>query len=257
MSNKKGSEIILRSGQFCNLTEVVIRPEDTFEEIKDKIEIATILGTLQSTLTNFRFLRKKWKNNCEEERLLGVSLTGIMDHPVFSGQTTYVDPFEGVDGVMFKDFPVLPLGNILELLKEHAININKDISNLLSISPSTAITCVKPSGTVSQLTGSSSGIHPCYSSYYKRTVRADKKDPIAQFLIDQGIPYEDDVTKPNDNYVFSFKIKSPETSIMRDDLSAIDQLEHWKTYLLHWCEHKPSITVYVREHEWMEVGGVW
>ena len=239
------SEIVLRSKQFCNLSEVVVRSEDTFESLKRKVRLATILGTLQSTLTNFRYLSSVWKRNTEEERLLGVSLTGIMDHPVLSGSTmadTHVNPTEPV------------LESWLGELKEVAIETNKEWSEKLGIPQSVAITCVKPSGTVSQLVDSSSGIHPRYSDYYIRTVRQDKKDPLADLLISQGFPYEDDVMKPDSTYVFSFPMKAPKGSVMRNDRTAIEQLELWKIYQESWCEHKPSITVYVKEDEWLEVG---
>jgi len=231
------SEIVLRdSGQFCNLSEVVIRPNDTLETLSNKIEIATIIGTLQSSLTNFRYLRKVWRNNCEEERLLGVSLTGIMDHPVMNGS-------EGNDKLI----------SWLEQLKAVSQDVNDELSALLGINPSTAINAVKPSGTVSQLVDTASGIHPRYSPYYIRTVRADNKDPLAILMMDKGVPFEPDITKPNTTVIFSFPIKSPEGSVFRDDRTAIDQLELWKVYQLHYCEHKPSITIYVKENEWLEV----
>lgn len=238
-------EIILRSMGLCNLSEVVVRSSDTFETLKKKVEIATIVGTFQSTLTNFRYLRAGWKRNAEEERLLGVSLTGIMDHEVMSGKGIFSssEPF----GEKF-------LQDSLEELKQHAIDTNKEWAERLGITPSVAITTVKPSGTVSQLVDSSSGIHPRYSPYYIRTVRADSKDPLAQFLIQQGVPHEPDVTKPESVYVFSFPRKSPSTAVMRKDMGAIDQLEHYLIFKKHWCEHNPSITVYVKENEWLEVG---
>ena len=237
------SEIVLRSKQFCNLTEVVVRPEDSLEVLKDKVKLATILGTLQSTLTDFRYLSTQWKRNTEEERLLGVSLTGIMDHQFLNGEL-HMSYYE--DGLSLEKF--------ISELKDHAIEVNKEWAERLKIPQSAAITCVKPSGTVSQLVDSASGIHPRYAEYYIRTVRSDQKDPISQFLIDSGVPYEPDVMKPNDTYVFSFPMKAPEGSVMRDDRSALEQLELWKLYQQYWCEHKPSITVYVKEHEWMDVG---
>lgn len=230
-------EIILRPFGFCNLSEVVVRDSDTFERLKRKVEIATIIGTFQSTLTNYRYLRPVWRKNAEEERLLGVSLTGIMDHEILSGQC-----------------PKDELISNLEELKRHAIETNKAWASLLGINPSVAITTVKPSGTVSQLCDSASGIHPRYSAYYIRTVRADKKDPLSQFMRIKGFPVEDDVTKPGQTDVFSFPCKSPDLSVKRNDLTATDQLEHYLVYKKHWCEHNPSITVYVREEEWMEVG---
>jgi ribonucleoside-triphosphate reductase len=241
------SEIILRPNQFCNLSEVVVRPSDNFEDLQRKVRLATILGTFQSTLTNFKYLRKIWKTNTEEERLLGVSMTGIMDHEVTS---------DGPSGLAFDVFSNRgeSLGGILEKLKETAIETNKELANSLGINQSTAITCVKPSGTVSQLVDSASGIHPRFSSYYIRTVRGDTKDPISKFLIDQGVPNEPAIGKEGSTVVFSFPHKSPKGVTMRDDVTALDQLNLWLTYQRHWCEHKPSITVYVREHEWMEVG---
>ena len=232
------SEIVLRNKQFCNLSEVVVRPDDTEETLKEKVEIATIFGTLQSTLSDFRYLTKQWKDNTEEERLLGVSLTGIMDHEVLSGNI----------------FNQTVLRDMLINLKEHSIKINKKWAEMLGVNQATAITCVKPSGTVSQLVDSASGIHPRYSPYYLRTVRADKKDPLCDMMLDKGFYGEDDVMKPNDTKVIYFPMKSPKSSVMRDAKSAIEQLEIWKMYQLHWCEHKPSITVYVKEEEWLQVG---
>lgn len=233
-------EIILRDRQFCNLSEVVVRSGDTFEDLKRKVRIATILGTLQSTLTDFRYLSKKWRDNTEEERLLGVSLTGIMDHDILSGKGNYESH--------------IVLQNWLKDLKDVAIETNKEWAERLGIPRSMAVTTVKPSGTVSQLVDSASGIHPRYSPFYVRTVRADKKDPLAQMMQDKGFPCEDDVTKPDSVSVFSFPKKSPEGSIFRDYMTATEQLNHWMIYKQHWCEHNPSITVYVREDEWMDVG---
>ncbi len=233
------SEIILRPYQFCNLTEVVVRAEDTSADIADKVEIATILGTWQSTLTKFPYLRKVWQKNTEEERLLGVSLTGILDNKVMG---------EVNEGSR----------KILRELKQVAVETNANLSTLLGIPQSTAITCVKPSGTVSQLVDSASGIHPRHSSYYIRRVRGDKKDPLSQFLKDQGVHTEDCVMKPDSTVVFSFPIESPEGATVRDDLTAIDHLELWMMYQKEWCEHKPSVTISVKEEEWMEVGAwVW
>ena len=232
------SEIVLRNKQFCNLSEVVVRPDDTEKTLKEKVGIATIFGTLQSTLSDFRYLTKQWKDNTEEERLLGVSLTGIMDNFILSGGA----------------FNQAVLKSLLVNLKDHAIETNKKWAELLGVNQSTAITCVKPSGTVSQLVDSASGIHPRYSPYYLRTVRADKKDPLCDMMIDKGFHAEDDVMKPNDTKVIYFPMKSPVESVMRDAKSAIEQLEIWKTYQLYWCEHKPSITVYVKEEEWLQVG---
>ena len=226
------SEIILRPYQFCNLTEVVIRATDNKLELKEKVRLATILGSFQSTLTDLKYLRKIWKDNTEAERLLGVSLTGIMDNRLTSR----------------------PTKELLQELRQTAIDTNKVFAKKLKINQSTAITCVKPSGTVSQLVDSASGIHSRHSDYYVRTVRGDAKDPLTQFLIDKGIPHEPDVTKPNDVMVFSFPIKSPDKSITRNDMTAIEQLELWLMYQRHWCEHKPSVTISVREEEWMKVG---
>jgi len=242
------SEIILNSKQMCNLTEVVVRTEDTLEDLKRKVRLTTILGTLQSTLTNFRYLGKKWSDNTKEERLLGVSLTGIMDHRVLSGG------YDEFKDSTFNSGETTTLKEVLQELKEVAIETNKEWSTRLGIEPSTAITCVKPSGTVSQLVDSASGIHPRYSEYYIRTVRTDKKDPIYSFLKDQGIPVEDSIGKEESTAIFSFPVKSPDGSILRDDRSALEQLNLWKIYAEHWCEHKPSITVYVKEEEWLAVG---
>ena len=231
------SEIILRPYQFCNLSEVVLRENDTKKDIERKVELATILGTWQSTLTDFKYLRKIWKDNTEEERLLGVSLTGQFGHKFMSGKE---------DLVMLESF--------LMTLREKAREVNREESGKIGIPESAAITCVKPSGTVSQLVGVSSGMHPWHSPYYIRTVRGSKGDPISTFLKEVGIPVEDDVMKPNDTYVFSFPVKAPEGAIVRNDLTAIQHLDIWLVYQRAWCEHKPSITVSVKEEEWMEVG---
>ncbi len=235
------SEILLRPYQFCNLTEVVIRSTDSLNDLKRKVRIATILGTAQATLTRFPYLRKVWNDNTEEERLLGVSLTGIMDNQMMNGRQEFLS-YEG------------KLSTILPELKQVAINTNKEYAKKWNMPQSTAITCVKPSGTVSQLCDSASGIHARHSKYYIRTVRGDNKDPLTKFMIDQGIPNEPDVMKPNDTTVFSFPMKSPEGSITRNDMTAIEQLRMWMAYQEHWCEHKPSCTVTVRDHEWVEVG---
>ena len=229
------SEIILRPYQFCNLTEVVIRAKDKFDDLKRKVMLATILGTAQATLTKFPYLRKIWNTNTEEERLLGVSLTGIMDNPLTNGKK------HGLE-------------KTLQQLREVAVETNKEWSAIFGIPQSTAITCVKPSGTVSQLVDSSSGIHPRHSSYYIRTVRGDNKDPLTNFMVDSGIPNEADFMKPDTQTVFSFPMKSPKNSVMRNDMTAIEQLEMWLLYQRHWCEHKPSVTISVRDDEWMEVG---
>lgn len=231
------SEIILRPYQFCNLSEVVLRENDTKEQIERKVKLATILGTWQSTLTDFKYIRKIWKDNTEEERLLGVSLTGQFGHKFMSGKNDLV-----------------ALEAFLMTLREKARAVNKEEAEKIGIPESAAITCVKPSGTVSQLVGVSSGMHPWHSPYYIRTVRGSKGDPISTFLKEVGIPVEDDVMKPNDTYVFSFPVKAPKGAIVRNDLTAIDHLNIWLVYQRAWCEHKPSITVSVKEEEWMEVG---
>ena len=231
------SEIILRPYQFCNLSEVVLRENDTVADVTNKVRLASILGTWQSTLTDFKYIRKIWKDNTEEERLLGVSLTGQFGHKFFSGQ-------EGLE----------ELSGVLANLRQWAVDMNIEEAAKIGIPASAAVTCVKPSGTVSQLVGVSSGMHAWHSNYYTRTVRGDKKDPITQFLKDSGIPAEDDVMKPNDTTVFSFPVKAPSNAITRDKITAIQQLEVWLVYQRHWCEHKPSITVSVKEDEWMEVG---
>lgn len=248
------SEIILRPYQFCNLTEVVVRATDTLEDLERKVRLATILGTIQSTYTHFPYLRKIWQRNTEEERLLGVSLTGIMDHPFLNG-TGWKDPFwAGRDFWGEGNWGELNLNGILEHLKSVAVATNAEWANRLGIPVSAAITCVKPSGTVSQLVDSASGIHARHSSHYIRTVRGDNKDPLTQFMKGQGIPSEPCVIKPETTTVFSFPQKSPEGAITRNDMTAIEQLELWLVYQRHWCEHKPSITVTVRDNEWMEVG---
>lgn len=229
------SEIILRSKQFCNLSEVVIRATDTMETLKEKVKLATILGTFQSTLTNFKYLSKPWNVNTQEERLLGVSLTGIMDNNLTNGKGKDIEK------------------NLAEL-KQIAVETNEKWAKKLGIPQSAAITCVKPSGTVSQLVDSASGIHARHNPYYIRTVRADKKDPLALFMKEAGFPCEDDVMKPDHTLVFSFPMKAPENAVFRMDMTAIEQLELWLAYQKNWCEHKPSVTISVKEHEWMEVG---
>ena len=229
------SEIILRDREFCNLTEVVIRGEDTEETLAEKVKLATILGTFQSTLTNFRYINRRWGENCEEERLLGVSMTGIMDNALTNGKK------KGLE-------------DLLDKLREVAIATNKEWAKQLGIPVSAAISCVKPSGTVSQLVDSASGIHARHNPYYIRTVRADKKDPLAKMMFDAGFPCEDDVTKPDHTWVFSFPVKAPKNGVFRKDMNAVAQLDLWKIYQDHWCEHKPSITVSVKEEEWMDVG---
>jgi len=229
------SEIILKNAQFCNLTECVVRATDTIEDIERKVKYATILGTIQSTYTKFPYLSKDWADNTEEERLLGVSLTGIMDNPLMTSANA-------------------GLAKTLEHLKNVAISTNAEWAERLGIPTSAAITCVKPSGTVSQLVDSASGIHARHSPYYIRTVRGDNKDPLTQFLIDQGVPNEPCVMKGDTTTVFSFPQKAPAGATTRNDMTAIEQLETWLTYQRHWCEHKPSITVSVRDDEWVSVG---
>ncbi len=229
------SEIILRPYQFCNLSEVVVRSTDTKRTLRSKVQHATVLGTLQATLTDFRYLRNIWKRNTEEEALLGVSLTGIMDCPVTNGS-------EGEEAT----------ARFLSELREIAVETNKIMAEELGINQSTAVTCVKPSGTVSQLTDSASGIHPRFSDYYIRTVRADKKDPLATAMISFGFPYEEDVMN-NSNWVFSFPQKSPEGSLTVDSLSSIEQLKLWKIYQDNWCEHKPSMTCYYNDDSFFAV----
>lgn len=228
------SEIILRSNQFCNLSEVVVRADDTLETLKEKVRKATIIGTLQSTLTDFRYLRIRWKRNTEEECLLGVSLTGIMDHEILG------DP----------DSEILP--QWLEEMRDVSIETNKEWAEKLGVNQSTAITCVKPSGTVSQLVDSASGIHPRFSKHYIRRVRSDKKDPLAVYMEQAGFPVEQDVMSPT-SVVFSFPVKSPETSTVVKEVGAMHQLRLWKTYQNHWCEHKPSVTVYYTDSEYLQV----
>ena len=228
------SEIILRPYQFCNLSEVMVRETDDLASLKRKVRIATILGTLQSTLTDFKYLRSVWKKNTEEERLLGVSLTGIMDHAVLS---------KNVDSKRW-----------LQEMREESVKTNDKYANMLGIPVSAAITCVKPSGTVSQLTDTASGIHARHNDYYIRTVRGDNKDPLTQFMIEAGVPHERCVMKPDSTTVFSFAMRSPINAVTRTQMTAVEQLELWKTYALHWCEHKPSVTISVKENEWMDVG---
>ena len=226
------SEIILRPYQFCNLTEVVIRPTDTEKTLTNKVRLATILGTIQSTYTDMPYLRPIWRKNTEDERLLGVSLTGIMDNELTNN----------------------PSKKLLNKLRHIAVQTNDHLAQQLGIAASAAITCVKPSGTVSQLVDSASGIHARHSEYYIRTVRGDNKDPLTQFLTDSGIPSEPCVMKPDSTTVFSFPVKSPEGAVTRNDMTAIEQLELWKMYALEWCEHKPSVTITVRDEEWLKVG---
>jgi len=233
------SEIILRPYQFCNLTEVVVRETDTEESLIRKVKLATILGTFQSTLTEFKYLRKIWKDNTEEERLLGVSLTGIMDNALTSGKSSRIG--KNIEGLLTR-------------LRDVAVKTNKDVASKLGIPQSTAVTTVKPSGTVSQLVDSASGIHARHNEHYIRTVRGDNKDPLTKFMMAQGIPHEPDVMKPDSTTVFSFPMKPPSSAVCRKDMSAIEQLDIWLMYQKHWCEHKPSVTISVKEDEWLEVG---
>ena len=229
------SEIILRPNQFCNLTEVVVRATDTIDTLMHKVKLATILGTIQSTYTKMPYLRKIWAINTEAERLLGVSLTGIMDNPLMTSSNAGLD-------------------KTLDKLREVAVETNAEWAGLLNIPVSTAITCVKPSGTVSQLVNSASGVHARHNNYYIRTVRGDNKDPLTQFMIDQGIPSAPCVMKPEQTTVFSFPMKSPDGAVTRNDTTAIEQLETWLMYQRHWCEHKPSVTISVKDCEWISVG---
>lgn len=226
------SEIVLRPNQFCNLSEVVVRATDTEKDLKRKVRIAAILGTVQATFTHFPYLRKVWYTNTSQEALLGLSLTGIMDNELTAN----------------------PNGQLLNILRDISVAVNADYAERFGIEQSASITCVKPSGTVSQLVDAASGIHTRHSEYYIRTIRGDKKDPLTNLMIDQGIPSEDCVMKPDTTTVFSFPVQSPKKAITRDDRTALEQLETWKTYALEWCEHKPSVTISVRDHEWMEVG---
>ena len=229
------SEIILRSREFCNLSEVVVRVSDTPKSLLEKVRLATILGTFQSTLVNFKYVSSQWRKNCEEERLLGVSLTGIMDCPYTNGKKP-------------------GLNKLLDELREVAVKTNKEFAEKIGINQSVAVTCVKPSGTVSQLVDAASGIHARHNPYYIRTVRGDKKDPLTKMMVDQGFPVEDDAMNPSHTSVFSFPMKVDQSAVFRTDLNAIEQLELWLTYQKHWCEHKPSVTISVKEHEWLEVG---
>ena len=229
------SEIILRDREFCNLSEVVVRENDTRQNLLEKVRFATILGTFQSTLTNFKYVSAMWKKNCEEERLLGVSLTVIMDCRYTNGKGGN-------------------LGKLLDELREESIKTNKEFSEKLGIGVAAAITCVKPSGTVSQLVDAASGIHARHNPYYIRTVRGDKKDPLTKMMVDAGFPVEDDHTNPSHTSIFSFPMKVHKSSVFRTDMSAIEQLELWRIYQEHWCEHKPSVTISVKENEWLDVG---
>lgn len=229
------SEIILRDRQFCNLTEVVVRHDDTLVSLRRKVRLATILGTFQASLTHFPYLSSDWEKNCKEEALLGVSLTGILDNKMMGWISDEIS-------------------SVLSNMKELAVEVNKEYAALLGINPAAAITCIKPSGTVSQLVDAASGIHARHSDFYIRTVRADKKDPLCKMMIDAGFPHESCAYKPDSVIVFSFPVKSPDGCVTRNQMTAIDQLELWLAYQKNWCEHKPSVTITVREHEWMEVG---
>ena len=229
------SEIILRNREFCNLSEVVIRSTDTKESLLEKVRLATILGTFQATLVNFKYVSSLWKKNCEEERLLGVSLTGIMDCKLTNGKDAGLE-------------------KLLNELREQAIKINEEFAKKIGINKSVAITCVKPSGTVSQLVNAASGIHARHNPYYVRTIRGDKKDPLTRMMIDIGFPVEDDVMNPSHTSVFSFPMKVDQGAVFRADMAALEQLELWLIYQKHWCEHKPSVTISVKEDEWLEVG---
>jgi ribonucleoside-diphosphate reductase alpha chain len=230
------AEIDLRPYELCNLTEVIVHEDDTEETLKQKVQYATILGTIQSSLTNFKYLRKAWRDNCEEERLLGVSITGQFGHRILSGRG-------GLD----------VLAATLDMLRYEAIETNASTADSMGINRSAAITTVKPSGTVSQLTASSSGMHPWHNDYYLRSVRADNKDPLTEFMKDAGVPSEPDVMSPDTTTVFMFPQKAPDGAVTRLELSALEHLEIWKVYKTHWTEHNPSITVSVKEDEWIEV----
>ena len=230
------SEIILRDKQFCNLTEVVVREKDTESTLTKKVRIATILGTIQSTLTDFQFLSSEWKKNTEEERLLGVSMTGIMDAEI----TSNPDP------------------SMLERLRDVARKTNEEYAEKFGIPSSASITCVKPSGTVSQLVDSASGIHARHNDFYIRRIRMDKKDPIYTYLKEKGVAVEDEVFRPDSTAVFSFPMMAPKNAILRNDKTSIEQLDNWLIYQRHWCEHKPSVTISVKDEDWVEVGAwVW
>ena len=234
------SEIVLRDREFCNLTEIVVREDDTAETLKEKVRVATILGTFQSTLTNFKYISSEWRTNCDDERLLGVSLTGILDNALMTGKNKE------------------KLEKVLSELRQVCVEVNEEFARKLKINPSAAITCIKPSGTVSQLVDSASGIHARHNPYYIRTIRADVKDPLCKFMQERGFPAEPCVMKPNHTMVFSFPVKSPDKAIFRTDMTAVEQLELWLFYQKHWCDHKPSVTITIKESEWMEVGAwVW
>ena len=231
------SEIILLIREFCNLSEVVVRPSDTRKTLLEKVRLATILGTFQSTLVNFKYVSSAWKKNCEEERLLGVSLTGIMDSKLLNGKA-----------------PRQTLPALLQDLRNEAVRTNAELSKKIGINQSVSVTCIKPSGTVSQLVDAASGIHARHNPYYIRTVRGDKKDPLTKMMMDSGFPVEDDAMNPSHTSVFSFPMKVDEGAVFRTDLTAIEQLELWLTYQKYWCEHKPSVTISVKEDEWLDVG---
>ena len=235
--NPCGEAVLRPDGGLCNLSEAVVREQDTLQDLLDKVEIAAIIGTMQATLTGFRYLNPVWKKNAEEEALLGVSLTGIMDHPVLSGKRGKTE-----------------LHAWLDSMRQHVVNTNSKWAGILGINAAVAATVVKPSGTVSSLVDSAPGIHPRFSAHYIRTVRGNVVDPVTRFLRDQGVPCEPDVTAPETTLVFSFPVKAPESAVVVDDIGPIEQLELWKSYHAHWCEHQPSITVYVGDHQWMDVG---
>lgn len=231
------AEIILKPFEFCNLSTVVVRTDDTAASLKKKVELATIIGTVQSTFVKFPYLRPEWKKNCEEERLLGVSMTGIFDNKLTSG-------LEGKPKLV----------RLLENLRDHATATNLKWAEKLGINPSKSITCVKPEGTTSCLVDSASGLHPRYADYYFRRIRLDKKDPLYNLMKDQGVPCEDDVINPTSTAVFTFAMKAPRGTVTTEDLRALDHLDLWKTYQEHYCHHKPSVTVNYKDSEFLEVG---
>lgn len=244
-------EIILRPNGLCNLSEVIVRPKDSLDDLRRKVRIASIIGTFQSMLTDFRYVRKVWRTNAEEERLLGVSFTGIFDNHQTLGKLPFYD------STLDKNSnPHIPLEKALEVLRDVAIKTNEDYAARIGIRASAAITCVKPSGTVSQLVGCSSGIHPSFSPYYYRTVRLDNKDPLCSFLKDQGLKNEPEKFHPDSQTVFYFPTKSH--GVPASQVGAMEHLRLYKAYRTHWCEHNPSVTIYYKDSEFLEIGNwIW